>query len=88
MAQFLSIHKVPGMDEEAMTQNFAEILESTYARFVESFVDFKAGFFASIWEADDRAQVESELQRLGFPYLDIYEVHIRTTRADIEAAVG
>jgi hypothetical protein len=88
MAQFLSTHRIPGLDEEAMAENTPEILESTFARFVESFVDFKEGFLASIWEADDRAQVEKELQRLGFPFLELHEVHLRTTRADLEASVA
>jgi hypothetical protein len=88
MAQFLSIHKVPGLDEDAMAENTPEILESTYARFVESLVDFKDGFLASVWEADDRAQVEKELQRLGFPFLELHQVHLRMTRADLEASAA
>jgi hypothetical protein len=84
MATFISTHRVPGLDDETMAEATPHILESTYASFIESFVDFTDGYLVTLWEADDRASVEKELQRLGFPFLELQQVHLRTTRADLE----
>ena len=82
MPLFISTHQVPGLDQDAMAED-AEILESTFAQFVESFIDFKDGFIATLWEAEDRAHVEKELQRLGFPFVELHQVNLRRTRADL-----
>jgi hypothetical protein len=86
MATFLSTHRVPGLDEDAMAETSRDILESTHARFVEVFVDFVDGYLVALWDADDRASVEKELQRLGFPHIELHQVHLHRTRADLEDA--
>jgi hypothetical protein len=63
----------------------AEILESTYAKFIQSFIDFRDGFIATVWEAEDQAQVEKELQRLGFPYVGLHHIDLARNRADLES---
>jgi hypothetical protein len=79
---FMSLHQVAGLDPDQMADD-SEILEATFAQFVESFIGFAEGFIATVWEAEDRSKLEKELQRLGFPFVGIHQIDLRRSHSDL-----
>ncbi len=80
MSQFITIHRAPGLTEEEFAANAPAVLEGKHARFVQSFVNLLEGFIVTVYEADDKDALEREFERLGFPFDEMHEVQLATTR--------
>jgi hypothetical protein len=88
MTTFLTIHRAPGLSAEEIEGNAPLVAESRYATFRDLFVNLPAGFLLSIYEADDRAALEREFERVGFPWDEINEVQYSVDAATMQARLA
>ena len=83
MPKFMTIHQAPGLSREEFAATAPAVLESKHARFLQVFANVFEGFIVSIYEADDRAALEREFERVGFPFQEIHEAQLAMTRDDL-----
>ncbi len=88
MAQFVTIHRAPGLTEEEFAANAPAVLEGKHARYVQSFVNLLEGFIVTIYEADDADTLEREFERLGFPFDEMHEIQFATTHEGLAQIVA
>lgn len=88
MPQFLTIHRAPGLRPEDMAANTPMVLRAEIARFRQIYVNLAAGFLVSIFEAETRAQVEEQLEVLGFPVEEMHEIQFAQSREEMEQMVS
>ena len=88
MPKFITVHRAPGLIEEEMRANAGPVFESKRARFLENYVNLMDGFIVTVYEAGDRDALVREFERLGFPYDEIHEVQISTTREEMAKRMG
>ena len=88
MPLFLITHTAPGLAPDEVTQNSAEVLKSTYAQFKHVYVNLREGFIVSIYEAPAKADVERELERVGFPWDSVRQLDFAASEADLRRMTG
>ena len=64
------------------------VLEGRHAQFQQLFANVVEGFIVSVYEAADRAALEREFERLGFPFQEIHEVQMALTPDDLRRLVA
>ena len=88
MTQFVTIHRAPGLSRDELQSNAAPVLESVNARFEQMWVDMFSGFIVTVYEAEDQAALESEFERLGFPWDEVHAVQVHLDHAALEQIVA
>ncbi len=88
MPRFVTIHQAPGLSREEFAQNAKAVLEGRHAQFQQLFANVVEGFIVSVYEAADRAALEREFERLGFPFQEIHEVQMALTPDDLKRLVA
>ena len=88
MTQFVTIHRAPGLSRDELQSNAAPVLEGVDARFQHMWVDMFSGFIITVYEAADQAALESEFERLGFPWDEVHAVQVDMDRAALEQIVA
>jgi hypothetical protein len=88
MPKFVTIHQAPGLSREEFAQTAPAVLESKHAHFLQVFANVFEGFIVSVYEAADRAALEREFERLGFPFEQIHEAQLALTREDLAQMVA
>jgi hypothetical protein len=88
MATFVTIHRSPGLSAEEIEGNAPLVGESRYATFRNLYVNLSAGFLLSIYEADDKAALEREFERVGFPWDEISEVQYAIDAPGLQALLA
>jgi len=78
MATFIAVHRSPGMSTDEIAANAPLVAECEDATFRHLYVNLLAGFIVTIYEGEDQAAVESEFERIGFPWDEIHEVQFET----------
>jgi hypothetical protein len=51
-------------------------------------VDMFSGFIVTVYEADDQAALESEFERLGFPWDEVHAVQVHLDHAALEQIIA
>lgn len=75
MATFLTTHQAPGLSAEEIAANAPAVAEGVHATFRTLYVNMFSGFLVSIYDAEDKAALEREFERIGFPFDDIHEIN-------------
>ena len=88
MTQFVTIHRAPGLSRDELQSNAAPVLEGVHARFEHMWVDMFSGFIVTVYEADDQAALESEFERLGFPWDEVHAVQVHLDHAALEQIIA
>ena len=88
MTQYVTIHRAPGLSRDELQSNAAPVLEGVDARFQHMWVDMFGGFIVTVYEAEDQAALESEFERLGFPWDEVHAVQVDMDRAALEQIVA
>ena len=88
MTRFVTIHRAPGLSREELQGNAAPVLEGVHATFEQMWVDMFNGFIVTVYQADSQAALESEFERLGFPWDEVHEVQVHLDHAALEQMVG
>ena len=88
MPRFVTLHQAPGLSREEFAETAPGVLEGKHAQFVQLFANIFEGFIVSVYEAADRAALEREFERLGFPFQEIHEVQLAMTHAELEQMVA
>jgi hypothetical protein len=68
--------------------NIPEVLASKYATFVRTTANLTNGTIVNIYDGDDEEAVGRELERIGFPYDEIQELHFEATADELRAMVA
>jgi hypothetical protein len=84
MAKFLVILHAPGITREQFDLSAREIVKNEHATFVHSYANLVDGTIVNIYEAEDVAHVEREMERLGFPTDEIAKIQYEASLADLE----
>jgi hypothetical protein len=63
------------------------VLDGKHARNLHTYANVLEGFIVTLYEADSRAAVVKEFERLGFPHDEIHEIQINMPRDGLEAIV-
>lgn len=87
MATFLTTHSSPGLSAEEIANVAPDVADSKYATFRNLYVSMLSGFLVSIYDAEDQAALERELERVGFSYNEIHEIHYALDAAGLQAMV-
>jgi hypothetical protein len=88
MTQYVTIHRAPGLSRDELQSNAAPVLEGVNARFEQMWVDMFSGFIVTVYEADDQAALESEFERLGFPWDEVHAVQVHLDHAALEQIIA
>ena len=88
MTQFVTIHRAPGLSRDELQSNAAPVLEGVNARFQHMWVDMFSGFIVTVYEAEDQAALESEFERLGFPWDEVHAVQVHMDHAALEQIIA
>jgi hypothetical protein len=88
MPRFVTIHRAPGLSRDELRSNAAPVLEGVHAQFEQMWVDMFAGFIVTVYQAENQAALESEFERLGFPWDEVHEVQVQLDHAALEHMVG
>ena len=88
MAQFITIHRAPGLKPDELAGNAAAVLGAKTAVFRQIYVNLAQGFLVSVFEAPSREAVEEQMEILGFPVDEMHEVQFAASRAEMEAMAG
>lgn len=84
MTQFVTIHRAPGLSREELQSNAKPVLEGVNARFEQMWVDMFSGFIVTVFEAESQDALESEFERLGFPWDEVHAVQVHLDRPTLE----
>jgi hypothetical protein len=84
MPRYLVIHHAPGVNIDDFRANVPEVLASKHARFVKTYANLSNGTIVNIYDGDDEAAVERELERIGFPLDEIQELQFEATAEDLK----
>jgi hypothetical protein len=74
MAQYMTVHRAPGLLKEQWVENAVGVHAGKYATFKQAHVNLATGFIFTIFEADSREKLEEQFEELGFPFDEIHEV--------------
>ena len=88
MPLFMSIHRAPGLSREEFQQNAPDVLASKNARMLHVWVNMFEGFIVTLYEGESAAAVESEFERVGFPFEEIHEMQLDVSREQLEKMVA
>lgn len=88
MARFVTIHRAPGLSRDELQSNAGPVLEGVHAQFEQMWVDMFAGFIVTVYQAENRTALESEFERLGFPWDEVHEVQVQLDHAALQHMVG
>ena len=83
MPQFMTIHRAPGLPQEAWAESSVGVYKSQLAKFVQAHVNFATGFIFTIFEADNQERLIEAFEEFGFPYEEINEVHFSQSFAEM-----
>jgi hypothetical protein len=83
MATFITIHRSPGLSAEEIEGNAPAVAESELASFRHLYAAMFDGFIVTLYEAEDLSAVESEFERIGFPWDEIHEVNFQVDDAGL-----
>lgn len=87
MATFLTTHSAPGLSAEEIANVGPDVAASKYATFRHLYVNMLSGFLVSIYEADDQDALEREMERVGFAFDQIHEIHYALDAAGLQAMI-
>ena len=88
MTQFVTIHRAGAISREELQSNAGPVLEGVHARFEQMWVDVFTGFIVTVYEAEDQAALESEFERLGFPWDEVHAVQVHLDHASLQQMVA
>ena len=72
-----SCRATPGQSCRASTHSFEQM-----------WVDLFSGFIVTVFEAENQAALESEFERLGFPWDEVHAVQVHLDRPTLEQMVA
>ncbi|MBV9099806.1 MAG: DUF4242 domain-containing protein [Candidatus Dormibacteraeota bacterium] len=88
MPLFMTIHRAPGLSREEFQQNAPDVLESKHARMLHVWVNMYEGFIVTLYDGENAEAVESEFERIGFPFEEIHEMQLDVSREQLEKMVA
>lgn len=88
MPLFMTVHRAPGLSREEFQQNAPDVLESRNAKMLHVWVNMFEGFIVTLYEGESAAAVESEFERVGFPFEEIHEIQLDVSREQLERMVA
>jgi hypothetical protein len=88
MTQFVTIHRAPGLSREELQSNAGPVLQGVHARFEHMWVDMFRGYIVTVFDAENQAALESEFERLGFPWDEVHAVQVHLDRPALEQMVA
>ena len=88
MPQYLVIHHAPGVSQEDFQRNMPEVLAGKHAKPVHTYVNLQHGTIVNIYEAESAEAVGRELERVGFPYYEIRELHFAASADELRKMSG
>jgi hypothetical protein len=88
MPTYLTTHLSPGLSADEIANNAPDVAESKYATFQNLYVDMYSGFLVSVYQAENRENLEREFERVGFPFEEIHEIQFAVDAAGLQAMIG
>ena len=67
MAQYITIHRAPGLSREEVAGNAEHVFKAAGATFRQIYVNLAAGFLVTIFEAESQDDLEGMLRGARFP---------------------
>ena len=88
MPRYLVIHHAPGVNMDDFRSNIPEVLANKYATFVRTLANLTNGTIVNVYDGQDEEAVGRELERIGFPYDEIQELHFEASADDLRAMIA
>jgi hypothetical protein len=87
VAKFLVIHHAPGVTPEQFQENVPDILANRHATFLHCYANMANGTIVNLYDAEDDAAVEREMEAIGFPFDEITQVQFDASPDDLRAMI-
>jgi hypothetical protein len=87
MLTYLTTHLSPGLSADEIANNAPDVAESKYATFQNLYVDMYNGYLVSVYQAENRENLEREFERVGFPFEAIHEIQFALDAAGLQAMI-
>ncbi len=84
MAQFVSIHRAPGLSPDEMAENALPVFNHGTATYIQNYVNLGSGFIVTVFDAESKEALEEAFEELGFPVDEIHEVQFAQSRDELE----
>jgi hypothetical protein len=83
MPRYIVIHHAPGVNIDDFKSNIPEVLASKHAKFLKTYTNLTNGTIVNVYEGENAAAVERELERIGFPFDEVQELQFEATAEDL-----
>lgn len=87
MPKFMIVHHAPGVTPEQFQENIPDILANRHATFLHCYANMANGLIVNLYEADDQAAIEREMEAIGFPYDEIAAVQFDASADNLRSMV-
>ena len=84
MAQFITVHRAPGLLQEEWVENAVHVYRAELAAFKQAYVNLGSGFIVTIYEAESEAALIEQFERLGLPFDEIHEIQFSQSFEEME----
>jgi hypothetical protein len=82
---YLSIHRSPGLSDEEIAGYAPDVKKCVHAQFRNLFVNLDEGYIVTVYEGDSAEAVQSEFERIGWPWDTTTEIQFTLDRAGLDA---
>ena len=83
MAQYIAVHRAPGLLREQWVENAKSVYASKHASFKQAHVNLSTGFIVTIHDAESRESLEEHFEVLGFPFDEIHEIQFSQSYSEM-----
>lgn len=84
MAQYITVHRAPGLLQEEWVENAVHVYRAELAAFKQAYVNLGSGFIVTIYEAESEETLIEQFERLGLPYDEIHEIQFSQSFEEME----
>ena len=84
MAQFITVHRAPGLLQEEWVENAVHVYRAELASFKHAYVNLGSGFIVTIYESESQDTLIEQFERLGLPYDEIHEIQFSQSFEEME----
>ena len=85
MAQFITVHRAPGLIQDEWVENAVHVYNAELADFKQAYVNLGDGFIVTIYEAESQDTLVEQFERLGLPHDEIHEIQFAQSGEEMEA---
>ena len=84
MAQYITVHRAPGLLQEEWAENAVHVYAAELAKFKHAYVNLGSGFIVTIYEAESEEALIEQFERMGLPHDEVHEIQFSQSFEEME----